>query len=36
MWAGQSAKFGRAEPAGIIIEQLLGEASSLLRNGANA
>jgi nitronate monooxygenase len=36
MWAGQSAKFARAEPAGIIIEQLWGEASSLLRNGANA
>jgi nitronate monooxygenase len=31
MWAGQSAKFARAEPAGIIVQQLWGEASSLLR-----
>jgi nitronate monooxygenase len=36
MWAGQSAKFARAEPAAIIVQQLWGEASSLLRNAAGA
>jgi nitronate monooxygenase len=36
MWAGQNAKFARAEPAGIIVQQLWGEASSLLRNAARA
>lgn len=30
MWAGQSAKFARAEPAGTIVEQLWEDASRLL------
>jgi len=30
MWAGQSAKFARAEPAGTIVQELWEEASQLL------
>jgi nitronate monooxygenase len=30
MWAGQSAKFARAEPAGTIVQELWEEASGLL------
>ena len=31
MWAGQSAKFAQAEPAGVIVQQLWEKASSLLK-----
>lgn len=34
MWAGQSAKFARAEAAGTIVQQLWDEASSLLKASA--
>ena len=30
MWAGQSAKFARSEPAGTIVQELWEEASRLL------
>lgn len=33
MWAGQAAKFARAEPAGVIVQQLWEEASRLLSAG---
>jgi len=31
MWAGQSAKFARAEPAGVIVQRLWEDASRLLK-----
>jgi nitronate monooxygenase len=34
LWAGQSAKFARAEPAGRIVRQLWGEALALLKQAA--
>lgn len=34
MWAGQSAKFARAESAGAIVQQLWDEAASLLETSA--
>jgi nitronate monooxygenase len=36
MWAGQSARFARAEPAGTIVHELWKDASSLLASSANA
>jgi nitronate monooxygenase len=35
MWAGQAAKFARAEPAGTIVQQLWDDALRLLHNAAN-
>jgi nitronate monooxygenase len=35
MWAGQAAKFARAEPAGTIVQQLWDDALRLLYNAAN-
>ncbi|MGA8595387.1 MAG: hypothetical protein WB676_11650 [Bryobacteraceae bacterium] len=34
MWAGQAAKLARAEPAGIIVQQLWDDASRLLAQSA--
>jgi nitronate monooxygenase len=34
MWAGQSAKLARAEPAGVIVEQLWEDALAILKQAA--
>jgi nitronate monooxygenase len=31
MWAGQAARFARPEPAGVIVQELWGDARQYLR-----